>query len=570
MLTAIYARKSTEQNGVNDEEKSVTRQVDHAKAYATKKGWTVAEEHIYVDDGISGAEFVKRPGFLRLMNALKPKPAFQALIMSEEARLGREQIETAYALKQLVTAGVRVFFYLEDRERVLESPTDKIMLSLTTFADELEREKARQRTYDAMFRKAKAGHVTGGVVYGYDNVEIPSSILDSQGRPKRAHVELRINERQAEAVRKIFELYAIGKGFAAIAKQLNHDGDPSPRPRPAGKVHGWAPSSVRLILLRRLYIGEIVWNQTKKRTPWGTKKQKRRPERDWIRVAAPQLRIVPEALWNDAHTRLAATRQHYLRGTKGELWGRPANGIESKYLLTGLAICGQCGGSLYVRSRAHGKSRKFFYGCTSYNLRGTTVCANATEVDMEAANHAVLSSIERDLLQPEIVAAAIETALATLTAPDEAAPGQRQALVAERAALEGELARLAAAVATGGEVRALLAAMQDRETRREQLERRLAALEALGKVQKLDRHRLERELKARLADWQGLLSRHVSQTRQILRKLLVGRIRFTPKIEGGERMWEFTGQGVLDRLLAGILFPTALVSPTGFEPVLPA
>jgi DNA invertase Pin-like site-specific DNA recombinase len=95
------------------------------------------------------------------MNALKPRPPFQVLIMSEESRLRREAIETAYALKQLVTAGVRVFFYLEDRERTLDSPTDKIMLSLTAFADELEREKARQRTYDAMLRKAKAGHVTG-------------------------------------------------------------------------------------------------------------------------------------------------------------------------------------------------------------------------------------------------------------------------------------------------------------------------------------------------------------------------------------------------------------------------
>ena len=55
-----------------------------------------------------------------------------------------------------------MFFYLENRERTLESPTDKIMLSLTTFADELELEKARQRTYDAILRKAKAGHVTGG------------------------------------------------------------------------------------------------------------------------------------------------------------------------------------------------------------------------------------------------------------------------------------------------------------------------------------------------------------------------------------------------------------------------
>src|SRR6476646_7717874 len=131
MIAAIYARKSTEQNGVNDEEKSISRQIEHAKLYALKKGWAVSEEHIFVDDGISGAEFVKRPGFIRLMNALKPRPAFQFLIMSEESRLGREQIETAYALKQIMDAGVRVFFYLEDRERTLDSATEKIMLSLT-------------------------------------------------------------------------------------------------------------------------------------------------------------------------------------------------------------------------------------------------------------------------------------------------------------------------------------------------------------------------------------------------------------------------------------------------------
>ena len=73
MIAAIYARKSTEQNGVANAEKSVTRQIDHATAYAVRKGWTVAPEHIYSDDGISGAEFANRSGFLRLMNALKPR-----------------------------------------------------------------------------------------------------------------------------------------------------------------------------------------------------------------------------------------------------------------------------------------------------------------------------------------------------------------------------------------------------------------------------------------------------------------------------------------------------------------
>src|SRR5215207_5863896 len=124
--------------------------------------------------------------------------------MSEESRLGREAIETAYALKQLVQAGVRVFFYMEDRERTLDSPTDKIMLSLTAFADELEREKARQRTYDAMQRKAKAGHVTGGRVFGYDNVDV----LGSDG--KRSHAMRRINKQEAAIVRRIFELSAKG------------------------------------------------------------------------------------------------------------------------------------------------------------------------------------------------------------------------------------------------------------------------------------------------------------------------------------------------------------------------
>ena len=173
MIAAIYARKSTDQHGVSLEAKSVTRQVDHCRAYAVRKGWIVAEDHVYADDGISGAEFANRPGFLRLMNAVagKPRP-FDVLVMSEESRLGREAIETAYALKTIIRAGCRVFFYLEDRERTLDTPTDKLLLSVAAFADELERDKARQRGHDAMCRKARAGHVTGGRCFGYDNVVI--------------------------------------------------------------------------------------------------------------------------------------------------------------------------------------------------------------------------------------------------------------------------------------------------------------------------------------------------------------------------------------------------------------
>jgi site-specific DNA recombinase len=220
MIAAIYARKGTEQNGVADEQKSVARQVEHARAYADRKGWTISDDHVYMDEGISGAEFANRPGFLRLMNSLKPRPPFQVLVMSEESRLGREAIETAYALKQLVQAGVRVFFYMEDRERTLDSPTDKIMLSLTAFADELEREKARQRTRDAVVRKARAGHVTGGACFGYRNVEIVGPDR------RRSHVAREIQPAEADIVRRIFRLSASGHGVKAIAKLLNADAAP--------------------------------------------------------------------------------------------------------------------------------------------------------------------------------------------------------------------------------------------------------------------------------------------------------------------------------------------------------
>ena len=247
--------------------------MEHARTYANRKGWRVLDDHVYVDDGISGAEFANRPGFLRLMNALKPPAPFRFLIMSEESRFGRESIETAYAPKQLVQAGVRVFFDLEDRERTLDSPTDKVMLSLTAFADELEREKARQRTYDAMQRKARAGHVTGGRVFGYDNVDV----LGADGH--RSHVERRINADEAAIIRRIFELCAAGAGLTRITKTLNEDGARAPRPQ-RGRPCGWAHLSVREALHRELYLGVIVWNQTRKRDGWGQARRADRPAAD--------------------------------------------------------------------------------------------------------------------------------------------------------------------------------------------------------------------------------------------------------------------------------------------------
>jgi site-specific DNA recombinase len=205
------------------------------------------------------------------------------------------------------------------------------MLSLQSMADEMEREKARQRTYDAMIRKAKAGHVTGGRVFGYDNFEI----LGPAGR--RSHVERRINEAEAAVVRRIFTLCADGTGLTRITKALNAERAVSPRPQ-QGRTAGWSPSTVRDVLHRTLYRGEVVWNQTQKRNKWGQTSPSARPEGEWLRLDRPDLRIVSEEAWNAAHTRLRAMKTR-LATAQGE---RPIvrRDIDSPYLLVGSHAAG--------------------------------------------------------------------------------------------------------------------------------------------------------------------------------------------------------------------------------------
>jgi site-specific DNA recombinase len=562
MIAAIYARKSTEQRGMTDEERSVTRQIDHATAYATRKGWTVAEDHVYVDDGISGAEFVKRPGLARLMNALRPHPPFQTVVMSEESRFGREQIETAYLFKQITDAGVRVFFYLEDRERTLDSALDKVMLSLTNFAAEMEREKARQRTYDAMLRKAKAGYVASGKVYGYDNVEVVAAAPGTDDKGTRLHVVRRVNEEQAAVVRRIFELCAGGKGFTRIAKALNQDGVTPPR----NDGRGWAPTAVREMLYRPLYRGQIVWNKSQKIDRGGTKKQRRRSPEEWIQLDAPELRIVPEDLWEAAHTRLEQARQTFARAAStGQLLGRPSRlDLDSPYLLTGMARCARCGGAMIAMTRSHGKKRGHFYGCTYNHKRGAAICSNDVQIRQEVLDLALLDAIGR-ALDERIVEAAIDEALERLRSGREEQLDRRLQIERELSLIEGKQRILVEAVVRGQSMDPLLVAMRGEEHRKKLLMIELATLAELEKVASLDAEWIKRELRKRVADVRALLGRRTPQARQILRKLVVGRVMCEPFEDGDRRGYRVSGQGTYARLLPGGESATSIGGSNGIR-----
>jgi hypothetical protein len=263
----------------------------------------------------------------------------------------------------------------------------------------------------------------------------------------------------------------------------------------------------------------------------------------------PELRIISDEDWKGAHDRLNATRKVYLRGTKGELWGRPASNLTSKYLLTGLISCGICGGSLYVKSSSRKGQRAMFYGCTNHHLRGNTVCENAMQIPMEDANVAVLQVFEQQVLAPDVTKTVVRKALEKFRAVEQEWREQREVLAKQMSIVDAEIRRLVAAIAAGADVPALIEAVKEANERRETLSRDLAVLNRQQQHTDQEWDELEKELNAHFeASWKTLLNRQVEQARQILVKLFGGqRVPFIPTRLG----YEFNGVAGAGKLLIG-------------------
>lgn len=306
---------------------------------------------------------------------------------------------------------------------------------------------------------------------------------------------------------------ADGCGLTRIMKALNEEGLPAPRPQ-QGRPRGWVTSSVREVLLRPLYRGEIVWNQSRKRDAWGLANRSERQAEAWVRLAAPDLRMISEDLWRTAHKRFdERQRKHTTSGRR-----RPGD-IDSPYLLSGFARCAVCGGGMAAHSRQHGGQRVFFYGCTSFWKRGAKVCSNNLVARMDVLDNEVLATLQDDVCRPAAIEEAIRLALAELAPAKQ--DTRRQQLQTELATVQQEGGRLAAAIGAGGPLDALVARLAERQARQGAIEAQLRAME--GAAPKIDLNGLEKRLRAKLADWRSLLRRNVAEGRDVLRALLVGR-----------------------------------------------
>jgi hypothetical protein len=401
----------------------------------------------------------------------------------------------------------------------------------------------------------------------YRNVDVVSG-TDQHGRPLRSHVERKVELTEAAVVRRIFQLYADGLGLKAIAKRLMQEGaaQPTPftrkdktKPQP---VQGWSPSTIRAILDRTDYIGVYRWNRSKKRSTWGKVEQRPRPEADWRSTTIPEWRIVSDELWHRVRERRRDTEGRTLRFADGRMIGRPPqHGAHN--LLAGLATCALCGGGLVVETSngSRGKPRTAQYVC--HRRRAFGGCANALRIKVDVLNEAVLQAIEQHALTPEAVEALIE-----LTERDDRRD-QEAALQNERKDVEKRIASYLAAFEAGKEVPSSVAArIRELEARQHTINEQLANLRPVPRLPVT-------VVEDRLAEWRRMLRASITQGRAVLQRIVVGRIRFTPRsatpweVEGG---YDFEAHTRFDKLFAGVVAPQLADGRdrTGTEAITPA
>jgi site-specific DNA recombinase len=390
MRGIIYARFSTERQS----ETSIADQVRVCRDYARAHGLAIAAEHS--DEGISGAALGNRPG---ARAALASLTVGDVLIVCDLSRLSRSQ-DLPPLIARLRHRGVRVIGVQDGFDS--RSPTARMQAGLSGIMSEEYRAMISSRTHSALEMRARRGEATGGKAYG-----------------------------DVVIVREIFGRFAAGETMKAIATDLNRRGIPSPgagwreRSRPRGR---WLVSALHALLRNEVYIGRRVWNRSQwvKDPDTGTRRRVERPEAEWIVLDVPPM--IDRDTWGRVQAR-------FRRSTSGA-GGKP------RYLLSGLLVCGECGGRLIVVGG--GQHR---YACATHHAGGPAACSNRLTVPRSIAEERLLAPVMLDLLSPEAIAEGVRQIRAAKIESERARDDGRELRELQRLVREGILSAEVAAPA---------------------------------------------------------------------------------------------------------------------------
>jgi DNA invertase Pin-like site-specific DNA recombinase len=505
---ALYARYSSDQQ----REASIEDQLRLCRLHAEKQGWAISDS--YHDRAVSGASLI-RPGIQALLaDALRGR--FEVVVAEALDRISRDQEDVAGVFKRMAFADVKII-------TLSEGEITHLHVGLKGTMNALFLKDLADKTRRGLRGRVEAGKAGGGLCYGYDVVKRS----DAAGEPVRG--ERRINEAEAEIVRRIFHEFATGKSPRAIAVDLNRESVPGPF------GNAWGDTTIRGhasrgngILNNELYVGRLVWNRQRfiKDPSTGRRVSRRNPQDDWIRTEVPQLRIVDDALWQAAKARQAELAKLFAATTIGVREARAKRLNTARrpmFLLSGLLTCGSCGGK-------YGVILKDRYGCLNHHRRGS--CDNGRTIRRPVIEQRVLSGLTDRLVSAEAVAEAVRAYHQEMNRQNHERRAQtdtdRQALPKIERAIKG----IMAAIEDGMYQPAMKARMAELEGQKAELETRLRKAapdlpDVNPNIAEVYRQKIER-----LAD--ALADSQASQEAASAIRSLIGGVVLTPGERRGE------------------------------------
>ena len=329
---AIYIRWSTDDQGTGT---TLQEQRETCLRWASERGLTVAPEHIFIDDGISGAK-LDRPALNR-MNRLVEARTINLVIVYKLDRLARRPY-VAYRLIEEWTGKASMISVTESH---VETTTTQGQLGLgiaVVFASH-ERNTIRDRTMSGKRRRAAEGRNPGlRPPYGYEIVDKGFVIVEDE----------------AAIVRRIFDEYVnSGKTDGQLSRLLNDSGIRTKKGGP------WHISAVQRVLQNPAYMGRLVYRD----------------------IAADDAfpAIIEASTWEQAQA---------IRSQKAKNHPRRMDS-ESPYILSGRLTCAKCGRPMNGRVSRNGKYENRYYACTGYIQFRDCDCLTVRQDQLEKAvvNH---------------------------------------------------------------------------------------------------------------------------------------------------------------------------------------
>ena len=396
MKCAIYARFSTD----NQNDESIDSQVACCADYIKSEGWQLLPEHIYTDYAVSGATDQRR-GFQGCIDNARRKQ-FDAVVVFSTSRFAREQYDELHYRRILDECGVRLISASE-RFHNLEGVARIASEGSVRLANEIIRHQIKDHAARGIRHITEKGFIATKPCYGYRKkyVPDPEGAIDKRTKKLRQRLTFEVVEEEANVIRRIFGLYLAGNGAKRIAQNLNEERIPGPQ----GET--WTFTAIRDMLRRETYLGWIVRNKRSKiKAVNGRIRFTRNLEKDW----QIKERAFPPIVDEETFRRVAERIRD--QAGKWDASALRARENHSRYLLTGLIKCAQCGKNFICRKTRTKKGDKIYhhYVCSGRNSRGPAGCPNATAIVRDDLDRYLLEICGRRRYDPEVVKQFLELA----------------------------------------------------------------------------------------------------------------------------------------------------------------